>query len=453
MKFNFWKRNEAKQSGSFILGVLDTFQLKNTDSLVVVGNVKGTVHIGDAVYISNPGSDTEKTVLTTVTSIENGPGKQVEEASDCHIGLIIEKGADIPVRKASVLYTSGISNDDVHKAYIAALCDVYVKNQNLVISDEEIENLSITDCSEIFRFFFWLHFQVENDDDEDTKQENNKKTDRLVAAMCKKILNTDEIYCLYYKDTGEPHMFSQTIEENGGYMCTPPCIRIFTKAYKETVKSTYHMDKLEIHSIVNGNNKDGIYNFLNSVFYLNGACGVEIISEATSIAASLFVPEPDYSKTEERNIPITNPSLMRWMLLIAQTGKPVSKEADINFELYYRFLSLEITKAKFLIPMKHNGETQESDENGLIFMKKGTEVQLAITDGKYGRPAVKMFTDWKRLRMVYGKEWGGLVQPISGMISDNDCVINLTQYPLAGFYVGKEMYGEMCKFSEDKKAN
>jgi len=60
--------------------------------------------------------------------------------------------------------------------------------------------------------------------------------------------------------------------------------------------------------------------------------------------------------------------------------------------------------------------------------------------GKHERDAVRMFTDWKRLRMEYDDSWSGMLQPVSGMIDVFDCAINATQYPEAGCYIDKEMY-------------
>lgn len=66
-------------------------------------------------------------------------------------------------------------------------------------------------------------------------------------------------------------------------------------------------------------------------------------------------------------------------------------------------------------------------------------------EGKYDKSAVYMYTDWKRLRMVYGEEWGGLVQPIEGMIRVFDCAVNVTKHTAAGCYVNGDMFEEMKK--------
>lgn len=309
--------------------------------------------------------------------------------------------------------------------------------------DAEFEALSITDLAEIWRLFSWFHSKRE--ESEEQQQENRKKIDRLAAVLCQKIMHANEIYYVYNKATGEPHMFSRTVKHENGYECLPPDILVFTKAYAEVMKLSFPEDKFEIRKIENGPDKLGIYNFLGSTFYLNGACGVGVLSEQTAINADMLIKKPDYSNVRPQDIPVTNPDVMRWMLLIGQLGKPENEDTELIYKLYYRFLSMEMVKANFLIPMRHEDEIPKADEEGKITLTKDTTIQFPTMDGKYGRPAVRMYTDWKRLRMCYDDKWGGLVQPISGMIEIFDCAINATQFPQAGSYIGKEIFEEMSK--------
>lgn len=432
-------------SASFVLGIQDIFALQNCDDVIVVGRLKGKVTVGDAVYISDMGDDDAQIFLTTILGIETGPGISAKEASDCHVGLKIEKGKLHHLKRGMVLHTRDQSIAEVHNAYINALGDAYVTQQNLELSNEDIAALSITDCAEIWRLFSWLHSQKE--ESEEQQQDNHKKIDKLAAALCQKILSANEIFYVYNKATGEPHLFSRTIKRDEGYECTPPDIRIFTKAYAEMMKSSFPEEKFEIRKIENGADKKGIYNFLGSVFYLNGACGVEVISEQTAIQANMLVPEPDYSNIRPQDIPVTNPDLVRWMLLIGQLGKPSNDDAEIVYKLYYRFMSIEAVKAKFLIPMQNNGDIPQPDEEGNTVLKKDTTLRFPTMDGKYGRAAVKMFTDWKRLRMCFDESWGGLVQPIEGMIGIYDCAINATQFSQAGSYIEQEMFEDMKQYT------
>lgn len=111
--------------------------------------------------------------------------------------------------------------------------------------------------------------------------------------------------------------------------------------------------------------------------------------------------------------------------------------------LYYGFLSRELLKARLLIPMQNMGEIPKTDESGKTILQKDTTMKFPTKQGKYGRPAVCIFTDWKRLRMVYGKDWNALVQPVEGIIDVFDCAVNSTEFYRAGFYVSKDMFEEI----------
>lgn len=445
--FNKKIKHQKSESSSFIMGVQDVFNLKDSQNLLVVGNMKGTVHVGDAVYISNPGTDDDGILLTTIDGIETEPHITVQEATDCHVALCVNNGRQHLIRKSTVLFTRDRSVKDVHDTYISVLGELFVMKQKLDLSDTELETLTITDCAEIWRLFTWFHTKVIKDESEETKKENREKVDRLAGVLCKKIMQAESIYCVFNKNTGEPHMFSRTIDQGDGtYMCTPPDIRIFTKAYESVMRNVFPEDTFEIRRIDNGENRDGIFNFFGSTFYLNGACGVEVLSEQTAINSSMLVAAPDYGSIAKQNIPVTNPDLMRWMLLIGQLGQVQGEDGELIYKLYYRFMSKEMVKANFLIPMKKEGDIPQPDENGMTVLKEDMILKFPTMDGKYGRSAVRMFTDWKRLRMVYDEGWDGMVQPIEGMIDSFDCAINATQYPQAGCYIGKEMFEEIKKY-------
>ncbi|MGN0432675.1 MAG: hypothetical protein ACI4EQ_10015 [Lachnospiraceae bacterium] len=431
-----------------LMGIQDVFSLADSKDVVVTGTVKGTIKEGAAVYLTNCGEDEGSHFLTVVKAIETAPSVSATEATDCRAGLRLENGSDFKIKKGTVLFSRDANMGDVFGMYTGTLGDVFVAQQQLEISDTDFEQLSIADCAEIWRLFLWYRKNVAKNDSEEAGVSDRNKINRIGAQLCKKILNADAIYCVFNRMTGEPHMFSQTVkQENGSYMCTPPQITIGTKAYAEAIVKKLSPQKYEIRRIENGEDKKGIYNFLGSTFYLNGACGVAVQSPQTSIAAEMLVPKPDYSNVPPQNIPVANPDLMRWMLLIGQLGKPEGKDAELIYRLYYKFMSMEIAKARFLIPMQHEGKLPEGDENGKVVLKKDVRIKFPTMKGKGERDAIRMYTDWKRLRMVYDNEWGGMVQPISGMIDTFDCAINATQFPAAGCYISKEMFEDMKKLN------
>ena len=84
--------DEETEEG-FAMGIRALYTLQDTEDLVVVGRVEGTVRVGDAVYISNPGEDDSYQFVTTVLGIETGPNTRVKEASGCQAALRVERAS------------------------------------------------------------------------------------------------------------------------------------------------------------------------------------------------------------------------------------------------------------------------------------------------------------------------------------------------------------------------
>ena len=192
--------------------------------------------------------------------------------------------------------------------------------------------------------------------------------------------------------------------------------------------------------IYNAYNKE-IYNFLGNAFYLNGACNVQVCSQDVEIKRERLVPAPDYSNLPKVNIPVTNPNLVRWLLLIGQLDKVESEKEKLVYSLYYDFMCKELLKAEFLIPMKKIKDIESEDGNNNVTFNKDTTIELAMMKGKNNRLAVKMYTDWKRMILEFDKkEYSGIIQNIADVINKYDCVINVTEHYKAGCYVSKEMF-------------
>lgn len=433
---------------NFVMGVSDIFQLQNTNDIVVTGRVKGTIHTGYAVYFSNPGMS-DDVVLTTIVGIETAPNVKVRSASDCHVRIRLEKGKLFNIKKGTVLFSRNTSLADAHSAYTDALFETYVIRQNMELTDKDIEELSITDCAEIWRMFLLFHSKSAQAESKDVKQENRRKLDILCAALCKKILEADVIYYVHSKDTDEPYLFSRTIrKEDGSYVCTPPSIMLITDAYKKVMSSHYSNDRLLVIEVSNGEAKDGIYNFLEEAFYVNGACGVNILSELTAIEADMLIPASDYSNVSPQDDLIANPDLRRWMLLLEQLGQPEGEEEEAMCELYYHFMSMEMAKARFLTPILKDGEI-ESEHIKTVY-KKDANINLPAIKGLYGRPAIHMYTDWKLLMRCFGTKWNVLVMTIEDMIATFDCVINIT-CTKSGCYISAKTFEKIKKIADNGK--
>ena len=434
---------------SFVMGILDVSPIAGSDKIKVTGNLKGNAEANMVISTINFGDDNRQAEMTTVLGVEVNDAF-ASSATDCRASLIIEGGSERKIGIGTVLYTRDMGEAAVHDAYISALGDSYVKDRALEIPDDELADLSMTDCAEIWRLNAWYMGHAGKDEDDELKADRKSRLDRIVTALCDKILNADTIYYVHDKKTGEAHLFSQTVDKgDGSYICTPPNIMIVSKAYHRHYRKLYTNDKTELAIVRNGEDKKGIYNFLAGNFYINGACGAAIGTVQTSIAAGMLVKKPDYEGVPVTNIPVTNPDLVRWMLLIGQLDSPKDNDdAALVFKLYYRFMGIEMLKAKFIIPMKHDGGAVKTDEKGNTVTDKDFKFGIATMKGKGNKDAVIMYTDWRRLRSEYGKEWDGMVHTMGGMIDMFDCAVNPTRFPAAGSYITKEMYDSIVKMAD-----
>jgi len=145
-----------------------------------------------------------------------------------------------------------------------------------------------------------------------------------------------------------------------------------------------------------------------------------------------------------------NPDLVRWMLLMGQLDYPIKEEQELLYKLYYKFFSEALPKAKFLIPLDAASEFKgDSQEGNSFVLEKDSSFNIPVKEGKDGRNSVPVFTDWKRLRMVFDEKWNGMIEEAGGMIEVFDYAINPTEYYEAGAYVSLTAFKEMQKFSEE----
>ena len=442
------------QTSKFVCGVLDTFELANTDDLAVVGRVKGTLNKGDKICITNYGDDDDELVVSSIVAIEVDK-KPADSVTDSFAALRIREGASENIKPGSVLHSEDTEEDDIRLAYVSSIGDSYVGRRDLEIYETELNRMSITDCSEAWRIFNRVHEKKEGGYTDEEIKELRRKIGVISRSMAKKILSADEIYCVYNKKTGEPHMFSRTIKRGDDFICSPPEVQLFTKPYKGIGDKYFTPDQFEITKIENGENNEGIKQFLFDIFYLNGALGIRVNFENVVIGADSLIKKPDYTGKKEHEIPVTNPQLVRWMLLRSQLGTPETDAEKMVARIYYRFFAIEMTKARFLVPMKQVDDTgadvkmpeipeELKDENGEAPEMK--RLRFPILVGKNRRNMVFLFTDFKRLRIVYDEEWGGFIQPIDKFINNFDCYINSSNNKYqAGCFVNKETYDEIIR--------
>ena len=276
--------------------------------------------------------------------------------------------------------------------------------------------------------------------------------ERLAEIVKDKLLVADSVYAVYSEKTGEPYLFSTTYDRGEeGYLCTDPMIMLLTPSWYRQFKETIDRRPNSVVKLIeNTADKKGIENFLGTAFYLNGALGAAFNTKEVSISASVLVQKPDFSNLPEIQVPVMNPDIVRWMLLMGQMDKPTTDDEEVIYKLYYKFFSAAMPKAKLLIPLNAtSGFPDKSQGANSFVLKEDAKFSIPVREGKNGRNSVPVFTDWKRLRMVFDEKWNGMIEEAGGMIEGFDYAINPTEYYEAGAYVSLTAFKEMQKFSEE----
>jgi hypothetical protein len=420
--------------GSFSFGVTGVPKTFNADELVVEGKVDGTVKPGMVVNISNYGDDNRRDYVATIIDIEVKQ-KQVAKATDCTVSLRINNPGNTNIKAGTLFFTDDSTQEELHDSYVDALEEYYINMHKLDFTQGEIDIMSISDLAEVIRLISKRF--------EPTDVSAKRAIDKLKGILCARILEADEIYAVIDKTTGEPHMYSELYKrETGTLDCTPPCILLITKAYFKLYESKYQTPIYEIFKISKEENPDEIIDFLGTTFYLNGAEGVHVLFKEAMIPAEKLVPKPDFSQIPENERPITNPELVKWMLLVGQLDTAIPENAEA-IKFFTKNMQRAALNAKLIIPIKAGSPSPSTSEDGRIILTQSTKDSLATAIGKYIKDSVRIYTDWKRLLMEYDSGWGGFVQTVPALIHEYDCAINVTRYMNTSLYIDENLYDQI----------
>lgn len=465
--FNFFKKTETAETteiteaqnereeskNNACIGVLDLFPMKETNQLLIVGSLEGTLKVGDQLQFCNPdqGMDALGTVAVKKLSSQNKDADSLTDEVLAH--LVIDRLPSLDkLKKGSVLFSSGVEEEQKLSSYSDALYRAFVAIQEGQLTNEDYLAASLDDSVEILRLFLWKCRQNQETESEESYQANTRKLGGLAEIVKDKLLEADAVYAVYSEKTGEPYLFSTTYDRGEeGYLCTDPMIMLLTPSWYRQFKETIDSRPNSVVKLIeNTEDKKGIENFLGTAFYLNGALGAIFNSKEVSISASTLVQKPDYSNLPEIQVPVMNPDLVRWMLLMGQLEYPITEEQELLYKLYYKFFSEAMPKAKFLIPLDAASEFKDDSQEGSSFvLEKDSSFNIPVKEGKDGRNSVPVFTDWKRLRMVFDEKWNGMIEEAGGMIEVFDYAINPTEYYEAGAYVSLTAFKDMQKLSEE----
>lgn len=437
-----------KPRDGFTFGAQEKFALEDSTDVMVVGNLRGKLKKGSEIYVVNFGDDNTPVALTTVIDIEKQDAVsgfyKVDEAKDCNVSIRVCGDVAATIKPGTVFHSKDAKISEVHNSYINALGNAYVRTRGLELSEEDIEKMSITDLAESWRLFGG-YMSTKSDITPDERQSAFTKIEKVAKIIVDKLLKLDHIYVVYNKNTSEPHMYSQISKNGDRYESTPLSMTLVTDAYYNVYAKKFSEGALELKRVENEEDKNGIYNFLGGAFYLNGVQGIEFLYSEAFIGADTIIPKPSFEGARDVDIPVTNPDVERWILMLSQVGQPKNENEKVIFNLYYHFLSKALTEAKFIVPMKLDDEQMEKakGDEGKFEVTQDTKMQVAVQDGRGDRKAVRMYTDWMRLREEYGEGWGGVINSIDDVIEKYDVAINVTKNPYIGCYVSKESYQSM----------
>ena len=465
--FDFLKKTEATKTteitesnkdaeeakGNACVGVLDLFPMKETNQLLIVGSLEGSIKVGDQLQFCNPdqGMDVLGTVEVKKLSSQNKDADSLTDEVLAH--LVVDRVPSLDkLKKGSVLFSSGVEEEQKLSCYSDALYRAFVAIQEGQLTNEDYLSASLDDSVEILRLFLWKCRQNQETESEESYQSNTRKLERLAEIVKDKLLAADSIYAVYSEKTGEPYLFSTTYDRGEeGYLCTDPMIMLLTPSWYRQFKETIDSRPNSVVKLIeNTEDKKGIENFLGTAFYLNGAMGAIFNSKEVSISASALVQKPDFSDLPEIQVPVMNPDVVRWMLLMGQLDSPTTEDEEVIYKLYYKFFSMAVPKAKFLLPLEAtSGFPEGGQEANSFVLEESAKFNIPTGEGKNGRNSVPVFTDWKRLRMVFDEKWNGMIENAGNMIEGFDYAINPTEYYEAGAYVGLTAFKEMQKLSDE----
>ena len=467
--FDFLKKTEATKTteitesnkeaeeakGNACVGVLDLFPMKETNQLLIVGSLEGSIKVGDQLQFCNPdqGMESLGTVEVKKLSSQNKDADSLTDQVLAH--LVVDRIPSLDkLKKGSVLFSSGIEEEQKLSSYSDALYRAFVAIQEGQLTNEDYLAASLDDSVEILRLFLWKCRQNQETESEESYQANTRKLERLAEIVKDKLLEADAVYAVYSEKTGEPYLFSTTYDRGEeGYLCTDPMIMLLTPSWYRQFKETIDSRPNSVVKLIeNTEDKKGIENFLGTAFYLNGALGAIFNSKEVSISASALVQKPDFSDLPEIQVPVMNPDVVRWMLLMGQLDYPITEEQELLYKLYYKFFSMAVPKAKFLLPLEAaSGFPEGGQEANSFILEESAKFNIPTGEGKNGRNSVPVFTDWKRLRMVFDEKWNGMIESAGNMIEFFDYAINPTKYHEAGAYVSLTAFRDMQKLSEEQE--
>ena len=440
--FLFGKKEETELS--CILGVGDVIGVDdNATDLIIEGFVEGTLKVGDEMIVTKMSCLSETPVKTVITSIYVNE-EEVQEASEKVVKVTVKDGDKLGIYKGTVLHSENVTDTQVYYTYRFAMDIAFVKQQDGILTEEDREKLAASDISEIWSLYWKAHLEDFKRVKEIELKVDKRRRD-FFNLIREKLFLLDDVYVVYSVETDEPYLFSHASEdEKGSLSVTMPMAQLIPSSYIHNLKEMFgKSEKFDFKRIENGPDKDGIRNFIRDLFIYDGIRGIQYCGEKTTILAEQLVDLPRYKGMDEKEIPVTNPNVIKWLYLARQLGKLNTKDKKTLSQVYlYQFYEA-LKTAKFIAPMLLHGYDQLLEDNPQTEIEPNIPFDLAMQPGKTKELTLQVYTDWKRLRKHRGEDCKGLIVTLDEQLEYYDVVINPGGHPMAAATITEELYNEV----------
>ena len=440
--FLFEKKEEAESS--CILGVGDVIGVDdNATDLIIEGFVEGTLKVGDEMIVTKMSCLSETPVKTVITSIYVNE-EEVKEASEKVVKVKVKDGNKLGIYKGTVLHSENVTDIQVHRSYLFALEVAFVRKQDGKLTEEDREKLAASDISEIWSLYWKAHSE-EFKKVKEIELKVDQRRREFFKLIREKLFLLDDIYVVYSVETDEPYLFSHASEdEKGSLSVTMPMAQLIPSSYIHNLKEMFGKnEKFDFKRIENGPDKEGIRNFIRDLFIYDGIRGIQYCGEKTTILAEQLVDLPRYKGIDEKEIPVTNPNVIKWLYLARQLGKLNTKDKKTLSQIYLYEYYKALKTAKLLAPMRLHGYDQLLEENPQTDVEPNIPFDLAMQPGQTKELTLRVYTDWKRLRKHYGEDCKALIVTIDEQLAFHDVVINPGDHPMAASTITEEWYNEV----------
>lgn len=415
----------------FIVSAINVFNA-GQGAFAIEGRASGSVKVGDSLVLTDFGGDDDVNRDQNVSVIEIGlrKGSDIESVTEAkNTAMIVYFTCPNPsiLRTGVVLHDKEATYEDIYGAYKNAIGNIYAAAKELELNDTDKKILRLTDAVEAADCFKTVLKTKEPS--KENKKKFNDRLDEYRKLIIARLLTVKKTYAVCSKITGDPYMFNNVIlMGKDKYSSSLPVVMLVTCSRKAEFEKALDPNDYYLIPI----EREALKPFLGVCFFANGAYGVTINGDSITLPVEMFgtaKPEDDENMSN-----FSNPEFERWNLILAQVTGKTDKDSKIKEMLASENLGMQLLSAKFLVPAQPEGEGY----------------RVATQEGKGERRAVRMYTDWTKLRKVYDGQWGGIIRTIGDMIEEYDVFINPCESNNMSLYFTEAMYKNFTKGKKKK---